>query len=121
MAFTKQVVIAGGTPVATLLNGPTELYGLSATNSQGTPAIYYVKFYWQGVGAPPPGTSVVNPVVGTTLPQLTIPVPVGGLFNLSFDPMNNGGPLWYWVTLNALQTDATAIATGGDVLSFILG
>jgi hypothetical protein len=103
-------------------------YGLSATNSQGTPVAYYVKLYWEGTAVAPPTTAtggqpaVTTPVPGTTAPSMTITVPVGGLFNLSFDPVNNGGRLWYWVTTNPGPTDATAIAQAiGDQISFIVG
>lgn len=130
MALVRQVAIVGGTPAASLVGGGVGsiFFGLAATNSQGTPVAYYIKLWWEGTGTAPPTTplgaqpATGTPVPGTTVPQMTIAVPVGGLYNLSFQPITNGGRIWYWVTTNPGPSDATAIAQAiGDQISFIVG
>ena len=126
MALSYHFTAGTATPAATLVAGGagSTFYGLAATN--GEAAAIFLKLYWEGTGTAAPSVGGVQPATtlptaGTTIPQLTIPVPVGGLFNLSFDPVNLGGRIWYWVTKNAADTDATALTTGGDVFSLIYG
>ena len=127
MALAYKFTAGTGTPAATLVAGGSAsiLYGLSATN--GEAAAIFLKLYWEGTGVAPPTIpggaqpAVTVPIAGTTIPSLTIAVPVGGIYNLGFIPVNNGGRMWYWVTKNAADSDATALTTGGDVFTIIYG
>lgn len=102
-----------GAPTATLIPTFTEFYGLTGTSAEA----YFVKIYWQG------NTNVI-PVVGTTVPNITIAVPASptGTIGLVFAvPVILQGPMYYTVTKNAGDTDATALSTGGDVITLFVG
>ena len=103
-----------GTPALTLIQGEgVALLGLCATN--GEAAIFYLKLWWGGT------TSTEVPVIGTTAPSITIAIPVGGLAPTSFRfPLQGGGPCWMAATLNAVYTDDTALATGGDIVTLFI-
>jgi hypothetical protein len=99
-------------PVWTLIPTWTEFWGFAATNAEG--AIYFLKLYWQG------NTNLL-PVVGTTVPSITMPIQTASTgFDLK-EPLLQLGPLWYTVTKNAGDTDATALTTGGDVITLFVG
>jgi hypothetical protein len=124
MAIARQVATVA-TPVAAQIPGSGNFYGIAATNGLAT-AVYFVKLYWQPSATAPPTTvggiqTTTNPSVGTTVPHMTIPIPIGGLFQLSIAPIMNGGPLWYWVSSAPGPLDATVLTAGGDQITFILG
>jgi hypothetical protein len=123
MALAFKFTTGTGAPAASLVAGGAGsiFFGLAASSAES--GNYYLKLWWEGTGTPPPSSvagsqpSTSIPVPGTTLPSATIPIPSTGLFNLSFNPINNGGRLWFWVTKNAADLDATALAAGGDVIT----
>jgi hypothetical protein len=117
---------------ANLLGGgsASTFYGIYASNSLST-AVYYVKLFWEGTGTAPPKTlgqaqaATTIPTAGTSIPHLTIPVNVesatvpGGIVEVANVPLNMGGRIWYWVSAAPGDTDTTALATGGDVVTLI--
>lgn len=115
MSFALKFATGTGTPAAALVpGGYSQLLGIAASSAEA--ATYYVKLYWQGNAG-----SNTAPAVGTTIPSLTIPIPTTGQSLIALtQAVNNGGPLWYWVTKNAADTDNTALVTGGDVVNLIL-
>jgi hypothetical protein len=109
MARSRHFTTVNGTPVATQLVSASDFIAVFATNAED--AAYYIKLWWSG-------NSSAAPVVGTTHPSLTIPVPTAATgLSLTF-PLNNGGNLYWWATLAQGDADATAL-TGGDVITFV--
>lgn len=86
---------------------------------------YFIKLYWYRETAAAPA-----PVVGTTIPQMTIMVPpfVEAVFGLPgcITPawpdgvIYNDGSLWCAVTAVAADSDTTAVAAGQGILTFLL-
>jgi hypothetical protein len=115
VSFALKFTTGTGTPAAALVpGGYAQLLGIAASNAEA--AVYYLKLWWAANSG---STSV--PTVGTTIPSLTLPIPTTGQpLTALTQAVNNGGPLWYWVTKNAADTDATALTTGGDVVNLIL-
>jgi hypothetical protein len=110
MARSFHATTGTGTVAGTLINGASDLLAVVATSVETTP--FYLKFWWSG-------NSNLAPTIGTTIPKLTLAVPVAGVnFHLNF-PLNNGGLLYFWASTNAADTDATALAVGGDVVTVV--
>jgi hypothetical protein len=66
-------------------------------------AIRYVKLY----------DTTDAPVVGTTVPALTIQIPLSGQLALTWsDGVNFGHSMWMATTVNAVDSDATAVGAG---------
>jgi hypothetical protein len=103
-----------GTPVWTQAGSFTGLYAITATNAEA--ATYYIKFFWAGTT---PNKSL-PPVVGVTVPNLTVPINTTGNGPTYVRGIVQNGPLWYTVTKNAGDTDATALSTGGDVITLLV-
>jgi hypothetical protein len=100
-------------PVLTQCGNFTEFWGLVGTNAEA----YFVKMYWQG------NTNAAI-VIGTTAPNITIAVPASptAVTDLVFStPIILLGPMYDTVTKNAPDTDATALSTGGDVVTLFVG
>ena len=93
-----------------------ELFGVIATYAESS--TFYVKFWWQG-------NSNTAPVLGTTLPNLNVPISSSGPGFLIGGGAGCGvimqGPLWWAATANAVGTDTTALGAGGDIISFFVG
>jgi hypothetical protein len=100
------------TPALASVSQSGEFWGYSATYAESTS--YYVKLWWQG-------NNNSAPVIGTTAPNLTIPVGTLGLLTVFNKPVIMQGPIYYAVTKNAADTDDTALSTGGDVVTLFLG
>ena len=97
-ASTNLVQVRGGGSMA------ANLKGWIIDNT--TAATCYVKLGWY-----PANTTVT---VGTTVPQITIPVVNAQVAINSFpDGITNNGQLWMWVTGAAAASDTTATAAGG--------
>ena len=90
----------------------TDLWGICATDAKD--ATYYVKICWQG-------NSNTVPVPGTTTPSITFAIQVGAPDKIFKTPLTLAGPMYYWVTLNPADSDATVLATGGDVVTLLVG
>lgn len=92
--------------------------GFAATNASAS-VMMYIKLYWFT-----PTLAVPLPVVGTTIPNLTIPVAPGivgsGISQSWPDGITGNGQLWVAVTAGTgLDTDTT-VATVGSVISLLV-
>lgn len=86
-----------------------KVMGLSGT---GVAAAYYIHFYWV-IGN-------VTPTVGTTVPQLTIQVPITNGLTIDWaGGITAPGALWVSVTGGPLDTDSTN-ATVSAVVSILV-
>jgi hypothetical protein len=110
MARSYHATTGTGAVAATLINGASDFLGVAVTSNETT--AFFVKFWWSG-------NTNVAPTVGTTIPKLTLQVPITGLsFHLNF-PLNNGGLLYWWASTLQADTDSTALVVGGDVLTLV--
>jgi hypothetical protein len=117
MARSTSFITGTGAVTATLLPSASTFLGVSAGAAKNA-AAYYIKLYWEGTGTPPGGSTTL-PAAGTSVPQLTIYVPLLGVLQFAPVPLNNGGRIWYWVSTNPAFADTTALATGGDAVTLI--
>ena len=86
---------------------------LGATASSAEAATFYLKLWWTHDSG--------GPIIGTTAPDATFPIPSTGLLPFEFNhPLQEGGMLYCAVTKNAADTDDTALTTGGDVVTLFL-
>ena len=99
-------------PVWTQIPSFTELWGVCATDAKD--ATYYVKVWWQG-------NTNTAPVAGKTVPSITFAIQSGSVDCVFAVPIILQGPMYYMVTLNPADTDATVLATGGDVVTLLVG
>jgi hypothetical protein len=125
MARALKVTTTTGAVSAALLAGGSAsvFYGVYASSAEAAGGLN-IKLYWEGTGTAPPSIGGVQPtttlpVAGTTVPSLTVSVPQTGLTLGSPIPVNNGGRIWYWITGTAADNSTTALATGGDVITFV--
>lgn len=83
-------------------------------------AVRYVKIYFVLPGGGPSGAD--GPVVGTTPPYITIQVPASGSAVAAFDPagVSMKGDLWMATTVNAADSDATAVGAGDLITSLFI-
>ena len=114
-AAVFKLTTAASTNLTKLKDGPANLKGFAFVNVAA--AAIYVKFYWYL-----PTGAVPAPVVGTTIPDLTIKVPLAadatGSIKESFpDGMSKAGNLWMAVTTGAADGDSGAVAAGDGILS----
>lgn len=118
MASTSKRLVTGATTNLTLLStAPTmNLTGMMATNT----AAYaiFVKFYWFSQL----GTNVA-PVVGTTLPDMTVNIPTVASLSVLFPQygITRNGDLWVAVTKLVADTDTTVTVAGDGLITFFLG
>lgn len=117
-SITTRLVTGATTNLKLLSPSPAMiLEGLIATNT----AAYaiFVKFYWFDASL----QAATQPVVGTTLPNLTLAIPT--LASLPFyfgkDGLYNKGDLWVAVTKLAADTDTTVTVAGDGLITFMLG
>jgi hypothetical protein len=89
-----------------------DFWGLCATSMEAAGAMF-VKLWWGG-------NSNATPVLGTTLPTLTISIPTTGILAPMDWPIVYPGPLWVAVTKNNVGTDTTVLSTGGGVVTLFL-
>lgn len=120
MSYAFKITTGTGAPAAAQVPGTayTQLAGVVAAATKQA-STFFLKLWWEGAQVPPAG-SPSGPTVGTTPASMVIPIPVGGIALTLPQPANNGGPLWYWVSANAVDSDTTALTTGGDVVNLIL-
>ena len=99
-------------PVWTQAGNFGSFYGAVGTVAE----TFFLKIYWQNATNTPP-------VAGTAIPNITIEFPTsptavpGVIFTR---PLVQTGPMFYLVTKNAGDTDATALSTGGDVITLLV-
>jgi hypothetical protein len=112
--FPYTFVTTTSTPALVQLNGghATDFIGIIATSMEAAGAMF-VKLWWGGA-------SNATPVLGTTLPTLTISIPQTGIMQSLDISMVYPGPVWVAVTKNNVGTDATALVTGGGVVTLLL-
>jgi hypothetical protein len=95
---------AATTNAKLLLTGPTILHSVQASNLNA--ALRYLKLY----------NKATAPVPATDTPVMVIPIPAGGAaaVNLNFGNLGAKFPLGLGMalTVNAIDTDATAVAAG---------
>jgi hypothetical protein len=111
--FAYHFTTAGTTNLTQITTGnrSNDYKGCYAANT----AAYaiYLKLYWQG-------NSNSAPVVGTTVPNATIQIPITGLNDHIRDALTSVGPLWVAVTKLAADTDTTAVVAGDGVITLLL-
>jgi hypothetical protein len=114
----KITTTTGAVAAVALPQATAQLAGVVAAATKQA-STFFLKLWWQGAQVAPGGTPS-GPTAGTTPASLTIPVPVAGIAFSLPSPVNNGGPLWYWISANAVDSDTTALTTAGDVINLIL-
>lgn len=117
MATQLKKFTAANTTNLTLLKdqGVGVLKSVDAVNT--TAAAVFLKFYWFI-----PGASTPAPVVGTTVPDLTLEIPALGTTtgNLNRDwaaGLQKAGVLYYALTNLVADSDNTAVAAGSAVVT----
>lgn len=117
--MTAQVVklaAANTTNLTRVKDGPAKLMGCELTNT--TAAAVFIKFYWHL-----PTAAVPIPVVGTTVPDITIEIPALGTTTGSDSRdwasglIKNVGNLFFAITNLVADNDATAVAAGSALVS----
>lgn len=99
-------------------NQNTDCYGWTLINT--TAAAKYVKLYWNAPGRF--SSNKDTPTVGTDVPNITIEIPASGTVSQSFTiGIGNSGQLFMATTLNASDTDATAVGAGDVIASIYYG
>ena len=87
-------------------------------------AVRFVKLYWYLPGSVSAGTD--GPTVGTTSPNITIAVPAAGVAappcTADFCPqgVSMKGDLWMATTVNAADSDNTAVGAGDLITSLFI-
>lgn len=104
----KKVTVSTSVNLNRVKDGPTNLKGWNIVNA--TQAAFFIKLYWHL-----PTDSVPVPVVGTTVPNLTIQVTNGTADKQSFPEgvQPNNGNLFYAVTTSAGDGDTNGVSAGG--------
>lgn len=99
------LVTAASTNATLVATGSIGLNEITISNL--TAAIIYVKLY----------NKATAPTVGTDVPRVTIPVPIGGLVALEFGNLGKRFPLGLGlaVTAGAAATDTAAVAVGAQI------
>jgi hypothetical protein len=105
-AAVRKINTANSTNLTKLKDGSANFKGFLINNPSGAAA--FVKLYWFT-----PTASVPIPVVGTTVPDITIQVGTVGSDHESFpDGITKAGELWLATTLLVTDADATAAPAG---------
>lgn len=79
-----------------------------------------VKFYWGAPGTFSGGGD--TPTVGTDVPKITIQVPATGKASSNYAcPVGGPGTMFMAMTVNAADTDATAVGAGDLIASIFVG
>lgn len=102
------------------VSGASETAKICGLIAQNTAAYdIFLKAYWSRQGE--------IPVVGTSVPDLTIGIPApsttvtpGQSINSIANPVGRLGQLWVWVTKLAADTDTTATAAGDGIITLLL-
>lgn len=113
--YVLKTTTTTSTPALALLGGGrnVDLYGVIATYAES--ATYFIKF-WYGTSM----SSATPPTIGTTVPSLTIPISASGPGFICSKPIQMQAPVYWAATLNAVDTDDTALGTGGDIVNLLL-
>ncbi len=107
--------VTTGAPALQAVGPPNKQINITGVLASGDTAACFVKIWWQG-------NSNTAPVLGTTAPNATFPVPpvsAGGLSVALFSPITNAGPCFVAVTKLAADSDTTALAAGSVVTLLI--
>jgi hypothetical protein len=89
-----------------------DFMGIIATSMEAAGAMF-VKIFCQG-------QSNVAPVLGVSLPTLTISIPTTGIVQPFYWGVVSQGPCYVAVTKANVGTDTTALTTGGGVVTLLL-
>jgi hypothetical protein len=112
-AYRVPLTTTNAPALAVLKGGQNcDFWGLSATNNETSTTIY-LKLWWQGNGN-------VVPVLGVTVPTVTIAIPSSGIYESQTVALIMPGPLYYAVTKLQADTDQTALSTGGEAITLFL-
>lgn len=115
-AIVRKLTTANSTNLTQVKDGATaSLKGYACLNT--TAAMIFLKFYWYVPTAAAPA-----PTVGTTVPDITIPLPAlgtttGGAQQSWPDGLQKAGLLYLAVTNLAADSDATVVAAGSGIIS----
>ncbi len=98
-------------------DGPAKLMGVELLNT--TAAAIYIKFYFHQ-----PTEAVPAPVVGTTVPDMTIQIPALGTTTGSdgrdwANGITKPGNLYFALTNLPADNDATVVAAGSGLVSIL--
>lgn len=100
-AFKFRQVSAASTNLAPIKGYAANLKGALIINTNA--AARYVKLY----------DSTDAPTVGTTVPAITIQIPASSQLALTWpDGVNFGHSMWMATTVNAVDSDSTAVGAG---------
>jgi len=112
--FPYTFVTTTSAPALTLLKGgqSCDFIGIIATSMEAAGAMF-VKLWWGG-------DSNAIPILGTTLPTVTISIPTTGIVQSLDVNLIYPGPLWVAVTKQNVGTDTTVLTTGGGVVTLLL-
>lgn len=118
---TATLGISAADPVLFTVNnrGNTDFLGMVATNGLNT-ATYYVKFYWTGQTnlSYAQMSNIVISAACTVVPQLTVQVPAGGLYEpTNHWPVGGQGQLYFWAVSSAADGTNSSLAVGGDTIT----
>lgn len=112
-----KLTAANTTNLTKVKDGPAFLKGCELLNT--TAAAVFIKFYWHI-----PTAAVPVPVVGTTVPDITIEIPALGTATGSDGRdwpngimKNAGAVLFFAITNLAPDNDATAVAAGSAIVT----
>lgn len=116
-ASVRKINTANTVNLTKMKDGQANLKGLIATNTSA--AAIFLKFYWY---AATPAVPV--PVVGTTVPDITIELPAlgtttGTVMQSWPDGITKTGELYFAVTNLSADNDATVVAAGSGLISII--
>lgn len=112
-ALVRRIVTANTTNLTKIKDGPADLDGYIATNTTGS--AIFLKFYWYT-----PTAAAPVPVVGTTVPDITVTMTANATVMLSqSNGMTRAGELWVAVTNSVGDTDATAVAANSGIITIL--
>lgn len=110
-ALVRKITTAASTNLTKIKDGPANFKGFVANGSAGA---MFVKLYWY---TPTPTAPV--PVVGTTVPDITLQIANTAGDHESFpDGITKAGELWVATTAAAVDTDSAVVAANNTVSIF---
>lgn len=112
-ALVRRIVTANTTNLTKIKDQNANLDGYVLTNTTGS-AIFFKAYWYQPTSAAP------LPVVGTTVPDLTVTMAANATAAQSWpNGMTKAGELWIAVTNSVGDTDATAVAANSGVITVL--
>jgi hypothetical protein len=115
-AGVLKLTAANSTNLTKVKDGAAKLLGCELLNT--TAAAVFIKFYWYI-----PTDAAPTPIVGTTVPDITIEIPALGTATGSDTRdwpnglVKNQGNLYFSITNLPADADATVVAAGSAIVS----